>query len=99
MGDDYNSPETDSQGHKSRSKVGAKMCALHDYLLRRQYGLWLLIDGRSSRFPQCRRRHLRRGVRSDLEHLSMAVFKSSFPYGPGILVLCLKLMPETSMAI
>jgi len=38
MGDDYNSPETDSQGHKSRSKVGAKMCALHDYLLRRQYG-------------------------------------------------------------
>jgi len=42
MGDDYNSPETDSQRHKSRSKVGAKMCALHDYLLRRQYGYCLM---------------------------------------------------------
>jgi len=35
VGHDHSSPGIESQGHRSRSKISAKMFVLHEYLLRR----------------------------------------------------------------
>ena len=56
MAHDHSSPVIESQGHRSRSKVNARLCVLHEYLLRRTVGK-SLIDGRSSRITLlCRHR-------------------------------------------
>ena len=32
-GRDYSAPEIETQGHRSRSKINAKVCVLHEYQL------------------------------------------------------------------
>ena len=66
VGHDCSSPGIETEGHRSRSKVDAEMCVLHESV---HCGVpWVLIDGRSSRFHRdviscdLARRGVRRGA-------------------------------------
>jgi len=54
-----------SQGHRSRTKVNAKMCVLHEYLLRRPMGMALVVGFHCDVISrELARRGVRRGAGS-----------------------------------
>jgi len=65
MGDDHSSPGIESQGHRSRSKVSAKMCSLRvSTTAPYEYWLMAVVGGSHCDVISCQlaRRGVRRGV-------------------------------------